>query len=143
MTSGALCHMCVFSCFIVAAQNDVQHTILTVHPAGQNIELPCTLRQPVKENDELLGWIIDLSVVFGINFLSNGGVPGYSADVLSNNLIIKNITINDNRNTTEYHCVIYISVGTLGQEEIVEHSDVIILHVAGEYLITCAYSSCR
>ena len=126
--------MCVFCFFIVVAQNDdAQHTILTIRPAGQNAELMYTLRQPLRENGEAIGWVINLSVVFGVSFLSNGGVPGYSADLVSNNLTIKNIKINDNRNTTEYQCVIYIPMGNLGQEEIVERGVIIILHVAGEY----------
>ena len=135
--------MCVFCCFIVAAQNyDPLRTILTVRPAGQNVELMCTLRQPSRENNETIGWIINLSVVYGVSFLSNSGVRGYSADLLSNNLIIKNITMNDNRNTTEYQCVIHISMGHLGHEEVVESGDIIILHVAGGYsahVMVCTY----
>ena len=64
--------------------------------------------------------------------LNNGILPGYSADITSSNLIVKNIMINDNRNNTEYRCVIIMS------DRIVNDSDLIFLYVAGE----CLYELC-
>ena len=116
--------------FIVAAQNDVeQRIIVTVHPAGQDVELMYTLRQPFQSN-ESAGWIIDHSIPHGINVLVNGGVRGYSADLLNNNLIIKNIAMNDSRNGSEYQCVITRTGGY--NDQILESGNITILHVAGE-----------
>ena len=64
--------------------------------------------------------------------LNNNILPGYSADITSSNLIVKNIMINDNRNNTEYRCVIIMS------DMIVNDSDPIFLYVAGE----CLYELC-
>ena len=41
--------------------------------------------------------------------LSNSILNGYSADINSSNLIVKNIVMNDNRNNTDYRCVIIMS----------------------------------
>ena len=116
--------------FTVAAQTE--HITVTVHPAGQNVELIYTLHQQVRSrvNYEVAGWIIDHSIPRGISFLVNSGVPGYSADLLNNNLIIKNIAMNDNRNGSEYQCVITRADGF--NEQVLESGDIIILHVAGE-----------
>ena len=122
-------HLIIY--FTVAAQNDVdQHITVIVHPAGQNVELMYTLRQPVRANNESAGWIIDLSIPRGISFLVNGGVRGYSAGLLNNSLIIENITMNDSRNDSEYQCVISRADGF--NEQVVESGDIIILYVAGE-----------
>ena len=121
--------VCVFCCITVAAQNDVEQRI-TVHPAGQDVELMYTLRQPFQSN-ESAGWIIHHSIPRGISFLVNGGERGYSADLLNNNLIIENIIMNDSRNESEYQCVITRTDGF--NDQVVERGDIIILHVAGEY----------
>ena len=89
-----------------------------------------TLRQPVGANNEAAGWIIHHSLPRGISFLVNGGVDGYSAGLLNNNLIIKNIAMNDIRNDSEHQCVIYRADGFYDQ--VVERGDIIILFVAGE-----------
>ena len=116
--------------FIVAAQNDVEQRItVTVHPAGQNHVLMYTLRQPFQIN-ESAGWIIDHSIPRGINLLVNGGVRGYSADLLNNNLIIENIAMKDSRNGSEHQCVIIRADGFNNQ--VVESGDIIILLIAGE-----------
>ena len=41
-----------------------------------------------------------------MNALHNGQVPGYSTYLDKTDLIIENIMMNDNRNDTEYRCVI-------------------------------------
>ena len=61
-----------------------------------------TLHQPVGENNEAAGWIKDHSVPHGVNSLLNNVVPGYSAHSAKNDLIIKNIAMNDSRNGSEY-----------------------------------------
>ena len=94
------------------------------HP-GQDVELPCT----VKPNNDREGasWIIADGGPYGVNSLHGGILAGYSADTGNNNLIVKNIMINDSRNGTGYECVI-TSRGT-----IVRSGNGIILYVAGKY----------
>ena len=53
-------------------------------------------------------------------------MAGYSADGVNNNLIIKNITMNDDRSGTWYQCVI------LRSGAVVESGNITILRVAGE-----------
>ena len=89
----------------------------------------CTLREPF-QNNESAGWIIDLSSPHGINVLANDGVPGYSAGLYSNNLIIKNITMNDKRNGSEHQCVIS-GTGRFNYK-VVEWGNITILYVAGK-----------
>jgi len=60
------------------------------------------------------------------NVLLNGQLPEYSANV--DNLIVKNIMMNDSRNGTEYRCVLFDNMGTRLNESVP-----IILYVAGEY----------
>ena len=72
---------------------------------------------------------------YGTNSLQNGRVTGYSAN-LNNSLIVKNIMMNDDRNNTEYRCVIMTTQGATAI--IIRQSDPSILYVAGEY----EYSRC-
>ena len=88
-----------------------------------------TLRQPF-QNNESAGWIIDHSIPYGVSVLANSGLPGYSADLHSNNLIIKNIAMDDKRNGSEYQCVISKTGGF--NDKIVELGNITILYVAGE-----------
>ena len=89
-----------------------------------------TLRRPF-QNNESAGWIIDHSLPYGIGVLANSGLLGHSADLHSNNLMIKNIAMNDSRNGSEYQCVIF-KTGDFNNK-VVESGNVTILHVAGEY----------
>ena len=95
-----------------------------VQPAGQDVELLCSVTIPGTVQAGVT-WIIN-SVQYGVSSLANGILDGYSADITSSNLIVKNIVMNDNRNNTEYRCVIIMSDG------IVNDSDPIFLYVAGE-----------
>jgi len=70
-------------------------------------------------------------ILYGINALLGGQVPGYSANRDNNNLIVENIMMNDGRNGTEYMCVLFNNMGTRLNE-----SDPIILYVVGEYQYT-------
>ena len=101
-----------------------------VHPAGQDVELLCNVSIPGAPQAGIT-WIINFNQ-YGVNSLANGILDGYSADINSNNLIVKNIVMNDNRNNTEYRCVIIMS------DRIVNDSDPIFLYVAGEYLYVCS-----
>jgi len=98
-----------------------------VHP-GQDVELLCTFNDLVLSNNTLEErWEIN-HLLYGINALINGQVPGYSANVNNANIIVENIMMNDGRNGTEYRCVLFNNMGTKLNE-----SDPIILYVAGEY----------
>ena len=99
--------------------------IVIAHP-GQDVELLCTLGIPLNAT-HTVGWIIN-HVFYGINALSNGILPGYSADVHNNDLIVQNIVMNDDRDDTEHQCVIRDATTTLNT------SDPTFLYVAGEYL---------
>ena len=110
--------------FTVAAQNAQNTSTLIVHRAGQDVRLSYHLRQP--SSGETPAWMIDLTS-WGVSSLSNGLVVGYSADGVNNHLIIKNITMNDDRSGTWYQCVI------LRSGAVVESGNITILRVAGEY----------
>ena len=108
----------------MAAQNENENiSTLIVHAAGQDVLLSYHLRQP--SSGETPAWKIDLTS-WGVNSLANGLEAGYSADGVNNDLIIKNITMNDDRSGTWYQCVI------LRSGAVVESGNITILHVAGE-----------
>ena len=125
----------MFLHFTVAAQQDERHTIIAiVRPDGQDVTLPFGLRQAVIGRDERPAWLLGvLQYPYGVTSLINGILTGYSADLHNNNLIIKNIRMNDNRNDTEYQSVIG-TLGTVpGTLNVVESGNVTILYVAGKY----------
>ena len=97
--------------------------IVTVHPAGQDVELLCSVR-----GLEGIAWLINFNGPYGVNSLHNGILKGYSANIVTNNLIVENIMMNDVRNNTEYRC----GLNTQKVSTILA-SDPIILYVAGEY----------
>ena len=99
--------------------------IVIAHP-GQDVELLCALRLLYGTHTTV--WIIDHNF-YGVNALNGGILPGYSADLISKNLIVQNIVMNDRRNNTEHRCAIAI-FGTT----IVNISDPTFLYVAGEWL---------
>ena len=78
-------------------------------------------------SNEQVAWTINHGTPYTVSGLRNGIVAGYSAN--GNNLIVENIMMNDDRNKTEYRCVII----TLGITTILRYSDPTILYVAGEY----------
>ena len=84
-------------------------------------------------------WLINHLGPYGVSALHNGILKGYSANITTNNLIVKNITMNDVRNNTEYRCGLRTqNIPTILQ------SDPTILYVAGEYHYTvhvCSYSA--
>ena len=104
--------------------------IVIAHP-GQDVELLCTV---TPSDGQTAAWIIDNRALHTVQQLHNGILAGYSSN--GNNLIIENIMMNDDRNDTEYVCVILssaLSQPTIG--DIVDESDVTILYVAGEYYV--------
>ena len=78
-------------------------------------------------SNEQVAWTINHGTPYALMGLLNGIVTGYSAN--GNNLIVENIMMNDDRNNTEYRCVII----TQGTRIILRQSDPTILYVAGEY----------
>ena len=101
---------------------------MIVHPAGQDV----TLSYHLHARNETPGWMIDLTS-HGVLSLANGLVAGYSANIFNNNLIIKNITINDDRSGTWYQCVTLRSIEGSHHNEVLESGNITILYVAGEY----------
>ena len=110
--------------FTVAAQEGPG--IVIAHP-GQDVELLCDVT--VTSTNERVEWLVNNMGPYGINALRNGILAGYNTTLGSNNLIVENIMMNDDRNDTEYQCVI-VSQGT---STIQRESDLIFLLVAGEY----------
>ena len=100
---------------------------MIVHPAGQDV----TLLYDLHARNKTPGWMIGLTS-YGVDSLAHGIAAGYSADLFSNNLIIKNITINDDRSGIWYQCVILRSIEGSHHHEVVESGNITILYVAGE-----------
>ena len=106
--------------------------IVIAHP-GQHIELLCT----VTSNTQaawLAAWLINnVMGPYRLNAIRGGALAGYTgAGPDSNNLIVENIMMNDDRNGSDYRCVIVPSTGTPSLGNIIEESDPTILYVAGE-----------
>ena len=118
----------MFCCFAVAAQNDEPTSTMIVHPAGQDV----TLSYDLHPKNETPGWMIDLTS-YGVSSLANDILAGYSADLFSNGLIIKNITINDDRSGTRYQCVILRATVGAHYDEVLEYGNITVLYVAGEH----------
>ena len=72
---------------------------------------------------------------YRIGAIRGGILAGYTGRLGSHNLIVENITMNDDRNGSEYRCVIVPAVGMVSLVDIAEESDPIILHVAGECIV--------
>ena len=124
----------VLHIYVVAIAQEGPGTVI-VHPAGQDVELLCSVAIPGVDQIGV-AWIISFNQ-YGVSSLANGILDGYSADINSNNLIVKNIVMNDDRNNTEYRCVIIMS------GVIVNDSDPTFLYVAGEYLYgLCLVHNC-
>ena len=79
-----------------------------------------------------VAWIIDGRGPYGVNSIQNGIVSGYTTILGSNNLIVENIMMNDDRNDTKYQCVIAIEDEDTMTLQPIERGNVTILYVAGE-----------
>ena len=103
--------------------------VVIVQPAGQDVELLCNVTIVTELNDiETTEWLVNHTGPHRPNALLDGQSPGYTLNN-NNNLIVKNITMNDVRNNTEYQCAI-ITRGTMPKKH---WSDLTILYVSGEY----------
>ena len=119
--------------FTVAAQEGPG--IVIAHP-GQDVVLFCAVAEITNDLSE--GWLVNNSGPYGINAIrhQHGYLPGYNATLDNGDLIIQNITMNDNRNATEYVCLTF-EVPLPGEDpptrdDIIDESDPIFLYVAGE-----------
>ena len=104
--------------------------IVIVHPAGQDVELLCTVM--TSNVNKQVAWTINHGTPYTVSGLRNGIVAGYSVNKTTNNLIVENIMMNDGRNNTEYRCVIKRRGYSFYWATILQ-SDPTILYVAGEY----------
>ena len=107
----------------IADVQDMPTTVIA-HP-GQNVELMCTVTADY--SNQTAAWVIQQMEPYSLQQLHNGILTGYSTN--GNNLIIENIMMNDNRNDTEYNCVV---VWKDDMQEILEMGHTIILFVMGE-----------
>ena len=114
--------------YVVAAQKGFG-TVVVAHP-GQDVELLCTVT--VTSGDQGVAWLINNMLPYRVNAIRGGILAGYTATLGSNNLIVENIMMNDDRNGSDYRCVIVPAVGMLALADIREESDPTILYVAGK-----------
>ena len=116
------------SVYVVAAQEGPD--IVIAH-SGQDVEILCTVA--VTSDTQAAAWLINNNIgPYRINAIHGGTLAGYTATLGSNNLIVENIMMNDDRNGSDYRCVIVPANGRLTLADIIEESDPTILHVAGE-----------
>ena len=113
--------------FTVAAQEGPG--IVIAHP-GQDVELLCTV---TVTSGNQAAWLVNSMGPYGINSLRSGILTGHSATLGGNNLIVENIMMNDDRNGSDYRCVIIPAQGMITFDDIIDVSDPTILYVAGEY----------
>ena len=114
--------------FTVAAQEGPG--IVIVHP-GQDVELLCTVT--VTSGNQAAAWLVNNVGPYRRNALRNGILTGYNTTLDSNNLIVENIMINDDRNGSDYRCVVVPAQGLITLADIIDESDPTILYVADEY----------
>ena len=112
--------------FIVAAQN--HSNIVIAHP-GQDVELSCDV---TPSGNGSIAWVINHMVPHGLSATHGGIVSGYTSDLGSNNLLVTNIMMDDDRNDTEYQCVIAIPGTAPSTLQLTKRGDVSIIYVAGE-----------
>jgi len=104
--------------------------IVIAHP-GQDVELLCTV---TVTSSTQAAWLINNSLgPYSLNYIRDGKLAGYGGGGSNgNNLIVENIMMNDDRNGSDYRCVIVPAQGTPSLGNIIEESDPTILYVAGE-----------
>ena len=121
----------IFILHAVAAAAQEGPGIVIAH-TGQDVELLCT----VTENSASLttGWLVNNMGPYRINALRNGILTGHSGTLGSSNLIVENIMMNDDRNDSDYRCVIIPNQSMVTVSDIIDKSDPIFLYVTGEYL---------
>ena len=124
-----ICIVFLLILITVAAQERPGPVI--AHP-GQDVELLCTVT--VTSDAQGAAWLINNMGPYRQSAIRGGVRTGYrgAADIAGNNLIVENIMMNDDRNGSDYRCVIVPGSGSLVLADIIEESDPTILYVAGE-----------
>ena len=84
--------------FIVAAQN--HYSIIIAHP-GQDVELLCDV---TPSGNGSVAWVINHMVPYELPAIRGGTVLGYTSNLGSNNLLITNVMMDDDRNDTASVC---------------------------------------
>ena len=97
--------------------------IVIAHP-GQDVELLCTVT--VTSGNPRVSWVINDMTPIGLDTLREGRLAGYSSLTNGNNLVVKNVTMSDVRNGSNYNCMITSRIAILRQ------SNSTILYIAGE-----------
>ena len=77
-------------------------------------------------------WVVN-NIPYRRSALRNGILTGYTTTLDSNNLIVENIMMNDDRNGSDYRCAVVPAQGMITLDDIIDESDPTILYVAGEY----------
>ena len=122
--------LCLFNTLYAVAAQEGPGIVIT-HP-GQDVELLCNVT--VNSTSQTAGWLVNNTGLYSISAIRNGILTGHTATLDSNNLIVKNITMNDGRNDSEYKCVIIPAQGMPTFANIIVESDPTVLYVAGEYI---------
>ena len=78
-----------------------------------------------------VAWLVNNNGPYRVDSIRDGKLAGYTGGVGpdSNNLIVENIMMNDDRNGSDYRCVMVQAEETL---KFTERSNLTILYVAGE-----------
>ena len=117
--------------FVITVAAQEGPGIVIAHP-GQDVELLCTVT--VTSGTQAAAWLMNKTVgPYRISAIRNGSLAGHTANQDSNNLIVKKIMTNDDRNGSEYRCVIVPAHGAITLANITGESYPTILYVAGEY----------
>ena len=107
----------VFVCYLTG----VSHINVFAYP-GQDVELTCDV------TGGTASWFTNGLGPYSVSQLFSGTVTGYNSS--GNDLIIKDIVMNDPRDNYEYQCtMLFLGSGIEG--------DLIFLRVAGEYMCVC------
>ena len=117
--------------FYIADAQQGPGTVIA-HP-GQDVELLCNV---TPSGSQIAAWIINYGIPHGLPGIRGNIIPGYNATLFSNNLIIENIKIKDDRNGSEYRCVtIPRETSNPSGGNVINASDPTILYVAGEHYV--------
>ena len=85
---------------------------------------------------QIAAWVINDGIPHGLSAIQGNIISGYNATLGSNNLIIENIKINDDRNGSVYSCVTIPSgISNPSMADVINESDPTILYVAGEHYV--------
>ena len=109
--------------FTVDAQN-IPIDIVTAHP-GQDIELPCNITSGI------VSWRLNNIGRYSLSELSSGRIHGYSSS--GNNLIVKDILVNDFRDGYLFKCWTQSTTTTTK----FTLNNQYLLYVVGEYQYVC------